>query len=179
MQFKSMVVSNQEVSPGYHRIRLTAPHAILNAKPGQFVMVRVRDGIDPLLRRPFGIFDVGTFSSEYPNAPRQYYLDILYKVVGAGTAILSACIGNATERSSQESTAIQRRKNTASNAVPNTSLKFINPWSIAEIISLTFMAERSPISFIPFVRRISPTVPAVVASNMTTMVLSTLFTLFS
>jgi dihydroorotate dehydrogenase electron transfer subunit len=93
MQFKSMVVSNQEVSPGYHRIRLTAPHAILNAKPGQFVMVRVRDGIDPLLRRPFGIFDVGTFSSEYPNAPRQYYLDILYKVVGAGTAILSVLHG--------------------------------------------------------------------------------------
>jgi dihydroorotate dehydrogenase electron transfer subunit len=46
-----------------------------------------------LLRRPFGIFDVGTFSSEYPNAPRQYYLDILYKVVGAGTAILSALHG--------------------------------------------------------------------------------------
>jgi dihydroorotate dehydrogenase electron transfer subunit len=90
MQFKSMVVSNQEVSPGYHRIRLTAPHAMLGAKPGQFVMVRVREGIDPLLRRPFGIFDVGAFSSEYPDAPRQYYLEILYKVVGKGTSILSA-----------------------------------------------------------------------------------------
>lgn len=90
MQFKSMVVSNHEVSPGYYRVRLTAPLAILEAKPGQFVMVRVRDGIDPLLRRPFGIFDVGTFSPEYPDAPRQHYLDILYKVVGKGTEILSA-----------------------------------------------------------------------------------------
>jgi dihydroorotate dehydrogenase electron transfer subunit len=90
MQFKSMVVTNQEVSPGYRRIRLTAPRAMHGAKPGQFVMVRVREGIDPLLRRPFGIFDVGTFSSEYPDAPRQYYLDILYKVVGKGTSILSS-----------------------------------------------------------------------------------------
>lgn len=90
MQFKSMVVSNQEVSPGYYRIRLTAPRAILEAKPGQFAMVRVRDGVDPLLRRPFGIFDVGSFTPEYPDAPRQYYFDILYKVVGKGTSILSA-----------------------------------------------------------------------------------------
>jgi len=90
MQFKSMVVSNNEVSPGYYRIRMTAPRAILKAEPGQFVMVRVRDGIDPLLRRPFGIFDLGTFSPEYPDAPRQHYLDILYKVVGTGTSILSA-----------------------------------------------------------------------------------------
>ncbi|MGA7826170.1 MAG: dihydroorotate dehydrogenase electron transfer subunit [Geobacteraceae bacterium] len=90
MQFKSMVVNNHEVSPGYHRIRLTAPQEILTARPGQFVMVRVAEGIDPLLRRPFGIFDVGTFSSEYPDAPQQYYLDILYKVVGKGTSILSS-----------------------------------------------------------------------------------------
>ncbi len=90
MQFKSMVVTNHEVSPGYQRIRLTAPRTILRARPGQFVMVRVCEGIDPLLRRPFGIFDVGTFSSEYPDAPRQYYLDILYKVVGKGTSILSS-----------------------------------------------------------------------------------------
>ncbi|MHC1697870.1 MAG: dihydroorotate dehydrogenase electron transfer subunit [Geobacteraceae bacterium] len=90
MQFKSMVVSNHEVSPGYQRIRLTAPRSILGARPGQFVMVKVAEGIDPLLRRPFGIFDVGTFSPEYPDAPRQNYLDILYKVVGKGTSILSS-----------------------------------------------------------------------------------------
>jgi dihydroorotate dehydrogenase electron transfer subunit len=89
MHFKSVVVSNQEISPGYRRIRLTAPRAILEAKPGQFVMVRVRDGVDPLLRRPFCIYDVGTFASEYPDTPRQCYLEILYKVVGKGTSIFS------------------------------------------------------------------------------------------
>jgi len=89
VHFKSMVVSNIEVSPGYCLIRLTAPRQILDARPGQFVMVRVQDGIDPLLRRPFGIFDVGTFSPEYPESPRQHYLEILYKIVGKGTSILS------------------------------------------------------------------------------------------
>ncbi len=89
MHFKSVVVSNLEISPGYRRIRLTAPRGIMEAKPGQFVMVKVRDGVDPLLRRPFCIYDVGTFSLEYPDTPRRYYLEILYKVVGKGTSILS------------------------------------------------------------------------------------------
>lgn len=90
MQFKSMVVSNHEVTPGYFRVRLTAPPAFQSAQPGQFVMVRVRDGIDPLLRRPFGVYDVGTFLPEYPDAEPQHYLEILYKVVGKGTGILSS-----------------------------------------------------------------------------------------
>ncbi len=89
VHFKSMVVSNNEVSPGYCLLRLTAPRQMLDARPGQFVMVRVQDGIDPLLRRPFGIFDVGTFLPEYPGAPAQPYLEILYKIVGKGTGILS------------------------------------------------------------------------------------------
>lgn len=88
MQFKSMVVLNEEISPGYCRIRLTAPREFLRARPGQFVMVRVYDGIDPLLRRPFGIYDMGTFTPEYPEAPKQHYFEILYKVVGRGTGIL-------------------------------------------------------------------------------------------
>jgi len=48
------------------------------AKPGQFVMMQVRAGIDPLLRRPFSICGV--------NGD---VLLILYRVVGRGTAILS------------------------------------------------------------------------------------------
>jgi len=90
MQFKSMVVSNIEISPGYRRVRLTAPRAMLEARPGQFVMLRVREGIDPLLRRPFCVFDTGSFAPEYPEAPRLHYFDILYRVVGKGTSILAS-----------------------------------------------------------------------------------------
>jgi dihydroorotate dehydrogenase electron transfer subunit len=53
-------------------------------------MVRIRDAIDPLLRRPFGIFDVGTFVSEYTDCGKQSYCEILFKVVGKGTSMLSA-----------------------------------------------------------------------------------------
>jgi len=90
MQYKAMVISNQEVSPGYYRLRMTAPKELAEAQPGQFVMVRVNDSIDPLLRRPFGIFDVGSFVPEYTDAGRQIYLEILYKVVGKGTAMLAS-----------------------------------------------------------------------------------------
>jgi dihydroorotate dehydrogenase electron transfer subunit len=90
MQFKSMVISNVEVSPAYYRMTMTAPPAIVAATPGQFVMVRVRDAIDPLLRRPFGIFDLGTFATEYTDCGRQTFCEILYKVVGKGTQMLAS-----------------------------------------------------------------------------------------
>jgi dihydroorotate dehydrogenase electron transfer subunit len=90
MQFKSMVLSNVEVSPGYFRMRMTAPADLLESAPGQFLMVRVLDAIDPLLRRPFGLFDVGTFTPEYAYCGTQCYAEILYKVVGKGTKRLSS-----------------------------------------------------------------------------------------
>lgn len=89
MQFKSMVISNSEVSPGYFRMRLTAPSGMLDAHPGQFVMVKVRDAIDPLLRRPFGIFDLGRIPADFTGGCDQPYLEMLYRVVGKGTAMLS------------------------------------------------------------------------------------------
>ena len=90
MQFTSMILSNAEVSPGYWRMRLTAPQEFAGAYPGQFVMVRVSGAIDPLLRRPFGIFDVGVHTPVQSGAVAQPYFEMLYRVVGKGTAMLSA-----------------------------------------------------------------------------------------
>lgn len=89
MQFTSMILSNAEVSPGYWRMRLTAPQEFASARPGQFVMVRVNAAIDPLLRRPFGIFDVGTYTPPHTGAQPQPYFDMLYRVVGKGSAMLA------------------------------------------------------------------------------------------
>src|SRR5262249_12817061 len=50
-------------------------------RPGQFVMVRAREGFDPLLRRPMSIARV------LPG--RGGHIQILYKVVGEGTRYLS------------------------------------------------------------------------------------------
>ena len=64
---------------GYYRIVLKAPEMASSALPGQFVMVRVSDTLDPLLARPFGISSVLSKTS----------LEILYRVVGRGTALLA------------------------------------------------------------------------------------------
>ncbi|GAW66116.1 dihydroorotate dehydrogenase [Geoanaerobacter pelophilus] len=83
-------MSNVELSPNYFRMRMTAPQELLASAPGQFLMLKVTDAIDPLLRRPFGLFDVGTFTAEYAGCGAQTYCEILYKVVGKGTKLLSA-----------------------------------------------------------------------------------------
>jgi dihydroorotate dehydrogenase electron transfer subunit len=70
-------------------MQLTAPPGFVTATPGQFVMVRVNGAIDPLLRRPFGIFDVGTYTPRQNGAVSQPCFDMLYRVVGKGTAMLS------------------------------------------------------------------------------------------
>ena len=85
MQFASRILSNVEIARDYWRIRLTAPPEFADAQPGQFVMVRVNDGIDPLLRRPLAIFDLGRETGENGSA----WFEMLYKVVGKGTAMLS------------------------------------------------------------------------------------------
>jgi dihydroorotate dehydrogenase electron transfer subunit len=53
-----------------------------SAYPGQFVTIRVREGVDPLLRRPFSI--CGTEGDLFL---------VLYRVVGKGTEIMSREIG--------------------------------------------------------------------------------------
>jgi dihydroorotate dehydrogenase electron transfer subunit len=85
-----MIISNAEVSPGYWRMRMSAPQEFASASPGQFVMVRVNGAIDPLLRRPFGVFDVGVHTPIQSGAVSQPYFEMLYRVVGKGTAMLSA-----------------------------------------------------------------------------------------
>jgi len=72
---------------------MTAPHEFAAATPGQFVMLRVSGAIDPLLRRPFGIFDVGVHTPAQSGAVSQPFFEILYRVVGKGTAQLSTLHG--------------------------------------------------------------------------------------
>lgn len=67
------------VGRGYYRLVLRAPEAAAAAVPGQFVMLRVTENLDPLLARPFGISSVISRSS----------IEILYRVAGRGTALLT------------------------------------------------------------------------------------------
>lgn len=96
MQFISNILYNTELSPGYWRMRLSAPQEFMAAKPGQFFMVKVGDLIDPLLRRPFGIFDIGIHTPLQSGAIPQAYFEMLYRVVGKATDLLSKMRENET-----------------------------------------------------------------------------------
>jgi dihydroorotate dehydrogenase electron transfer subunit len=51
------VVSNTRLAADYNVVALAAPAIARRAAPGQFVMIRTAAGLDPLLRRPFSIFE--------------------------------------------------------------------------------------------------------------------------
>jgi len=74
--FQATVVENQQVATDIFRIIFTAA---IPAAPGQFLMLRAGEGLDPLLRRPFSLHGAaadGTWA-------------VLYRVVGKGSAWLS------------------------------------------------------------------------------------------
>lgn len=77
-QIIAKVVRKELLTPDIIRLTLRAPQVAAIAEPGQFVMVKVSDGISPLLRRPFSIHQAGADC-----------LQILFKVVGKGTGCLA------------------------------------------------------------------------------------------
>jgi len=77
------VISNTRLSDDYSVLALAAPAIAAAASPGQFVMLKTSRGMDPLLRRPFSIFEV---LREAGGAPRG--ITILNKRIGKGTGLL-------------------------------------------------------------------------------------------
>ncbi len=80
---KTETIFNREIAHDTFLMGLRSPEIVARAKPGQFVMIRVSPGIDPLLRRPFSICAVQD----------DELLLILYRVVGKGTAIMAETSG--------------------------------------------------------------------------------------
>ncbi len=74
-QVTARVTGNDPVAEGTFRLALSAPEFPPAARPGQFVMLRTSVTADPMLRRAFSLHDWRAGS-----------LEILYKVVGRGTA---------------------------------------------------------------------------------------------
>ena len=75
---KQEILSNEEVAPGIFRMSIAIWGKAKDFIPGQFVHVRCSSRLNPLLRRPFSVHKVNSNSVE-----------ILYKVVGMGTKLLS------------------------------------------------------------------------------------------
>lgn len=77
------VTANRRLSADYNVISLEAPAIARAAAPGQFVMVRPQTGLDPMLRRPFSIFERLRNTAGEPIG-----LSLLNKSVGVGTSML-------------------------------------------------------------------------------------------
>jgi dihydroorotate dehydrogenase electron transfer subunit len=79
------VLSNTRLSDDYNVLALAAPEIARQTQPGQFVMVKPARGLEPLLRRPFSVFEVLRDASGAPVG-----ISVLNKRIGVGTALLYA-----------------------------------------------------------------------------------------
>jgi dihydroorotate dehydrogenase electron transfer subunit len=89
-QIKARILYNKRTRKDYYEIALSAPQIAKSALPGQFVNIKVTDGLEPLLRRPLSIHRV-SYKSQIPRqrSKEKKYIVILYEAVGKGTEILS------------------------------------------------------------------------------------------
>jgi dihydroorotate dehydrogenase electron transfer subunit len=76
------VLANIRLSTEYNIVALAAPEVARAAGPGQFVMVKPGSPNDPLLRRPFSIFEI------LRERETVVGLSLLNKRVGVGTSLL-------------------------------------------------------------------------------------------
>src|SRR5262245_28138136 len=77
------VIANARLSDDYCVVSLEAPEIAATAQPGQFVMIKPARGLDPLLRRPFSIFEILRDRSGSPIG-----ISLLNKRIGTGTRLL-------------------------------------------------------------------------------------------
>jgi dihydroorotate dehydrogenase electron transfer subunit len=83
LDIDAAVLRNTRLSDDYSVLGLDAPAIAAAARPGQFVMVKTARGLDPLLRRPFSIFEILRHPDGSPRG-----ITILNKRIGTGTALL-------------------------------------------------------------------------------------------
>lgn len=76
--FKATVTENKRLIKNHYLLTLRPLKKIQKSRPGNFFMISVESGLDPLLKRPFSIHRLTDRGFQ-----------ILYRVVGKGTTILS------------------------------------------------------------------------------------------
>lgn len=79
---RGKIISNRKIIDGHFLLTLKLPGLFQTPMPGQFIMVREKERLDPLLGRPFSIYS-------FERTNNAVIVEILYKVVGKGTSILS------------------------------------------------------------------------------------------
>ena len=83
---QAQVIRNARLSSDYNVIALAAPDIAALVSPGQFVMVKPGRGSDPLLRRPFSVFEVLRGPHGFEG------ISLLSKRVGITTTLLHEAV---------------------------------------------------------------------------------------
>ncbi|MBL8799260.1 MAG: dihydroorotate dehydrogenase electron transfer subunit, partial [Planctomycetia bacterium] len=84
VQARVRVLENVPLAVRTFRVRLAAPDLAAAIRPGQFLMLRLPGVTDPLLGRPFALYD-----TVLDEAGRPVGIDVVYLVVGKMTARLA------------------------------------------------------------------------------------------
>ncbi|MBI5207076.1 MAG: dihydroorotate dehydrogenase electron transfer subunit [Candidatus Firestonebacteria bacterium] len=77
-QQKCKILHNKKIGTNCYHLKISTPEIALHARPGQFVHIRCKDTLTPLLRRPMSIFNADKNS-----------IEIIYHLIGHGTDALS------------------------------------------------------------------------------------------
>jgi dihydroorotate dehydrogenase electron transfer subunit len=84
LQAPLVVLENVQLARATWRIRLRGPELARRIRPGQFLMLRLPGTTDPLLGRPFALYDTVLDAVGQPVA-----VDVVYLVVGKMTSRLA------------------------------------------------------------------------------------------
>ena len=87
LQQLATVVEHVAWAKNTRRIRLDCPGIARQIRPGQFVMVRIPNRPDPLLGRPFALYDIYTNDQGEPQG-----IEFGYVIVGKMTSVLETLV---------------------------------------------------------------------------------------
>ena len=86
------ITENVHIARDTYRLRFHCPEMARRIVPGQFVMLRITGGDDPLLGRPMALYDTGYAAQrgeEKEEATAPHWVDVVFLVVGRLTRFLS------------------------------------------------------------------------------------------
>lgn len=83
VQVRSVVLEQEVLAHDTYRLRVTCPEIARQVVPGQFFMIR-RPGAEPLLGRPFALYDTVLDSEGEPTG-----IDFGYHVIGKATRLMA------------------------------------------------------------------------------------------
>lgn len=80
VNIKAKLIAKEELIPGIFKFSVQADEIVKEAKPGNFIEIRVNDDIEPFLRRPISIYNMDRENG---------VLEFIFQEKGKGTKILS------------------------------------------------------------------------------------------